>query len=116
FKESDFGNYNGQKYKLADMSAVISAPEAIVPHLRKGNLVILESTSPPRTTTDLVKPILEKSGLQAGLDFHLCYSPERVFPGQILRELIENARVIGGVTPESARAGHDLFSIFVKGA
>jgi UDP-N-acetyl-D-mannosaminuronic acid dehydrogenase len=115
FKESEFGDYNGQKYKLADMSAVISATEALLPHLRRGNLVILESTSPPRTTVDLVKPILERSGLEAGKDFHLCYSPERVFPGQILRELIENARVIGGVTPESARAGHDLFAVFVKG-
>ena len=115
FQENELGNYNGQKYKLADMSAVISATEAILPYLRKGNLVILESTSPPRTTIDLVKPILERAGLKAGLDFLLCYSAERVFPGQILRELIENARVIGGVTPESARAAHDLFAIFVKG-
>jgi len=94
---------------------VTSAAEAIVPHLRKGNLVVLESTSPPRTTVDLVKPILEKSGLKAGIDIHLCYSPERVLPGQILRELIENARVIGGVTPESAKVGAELYSIFVKG-
>jgi len=115
FKEEEFGDYNGQKYKLADMRAVISATEAIVPHLRKGNLVVLESTSPPLTTIDLVKPILERSGLKAGLDFFLCYSPERVLPGQILRELIENARIIGGITPESARAGHDLYATFVKG-
>jgi UDP-N-acetyl-D-mannosaminuronic acid dehydrogenase len=97
------------------MRAVTSAAESIVPHLKKGNLVILESTSPPRTTIDLVAPILEKSGLKAGSDFFLCYSPERVLPGQILRELIENARVVGGVTPESAQAGHDLYTIFVKG-
>ena len=115
FKEHELGDYNGQKYKLADMSAVISATEAIVPYLRQGNLVILESTSPPRTTVDLVKPILERSGLKAGIDFYLCYSPERVLPGQILRELIENARVIGGVTFESAKAGRDLYATFVKG-
>jgi UDP-N-acetyl-D-mannosaminuronic acid dehydrogenase len=115
FYEDKFGEYNGQKYKLADMRAVTSAAEAIVPVLRKGNLVVLESTSPPRTTIDLLIPILEKSGLKVGLDFHLAYSPERVLPGQILRELIENARVIGGVTPESAAAGRDLFAIFVKG-
>lgn len=115
FKENELGDYNGQKYKLADMNAVISATEAIVPHLRRGNLVVLESTSPPRTTIDVVKPILERSGLRAGIDFHLCYSPERVLPGQILRELIENARVIGGVTPESAKAAHDLYAVFVKG-
>ncbi len=115
FYEDKVGEYNGQKYKLADMRAVTSATEAIVPVLRKGNLVVLESTSPPRTTVELLIPILEKSGLKAGVDFHLAYSPERVLPGQILRELIENARVIGGVTPESAQAGRDLYAIFVKG-
>ncbi len=101
--------------KRADMRAVISAAEAITPHLQKGNLVVLESTSPPRTTTDLIVPILEKSGLKAGEDFPLSYSPERVLPGQILRELIENARVVGGITPDSAQAGHDLYTSFVKG-
>jgi UDP-N-acetyl-D-mannosaminuronic acid dehydrogenase len=115
FYQDRTGNYNGETYKLADMRAVTSAAEAIVPHLRKGNLVVLESTSPPRTTADLVAPILEKSGLKAGTDFMLAYSPERVLPGQILRELIENARVIGGITPESAQAGYDLYSIFVRG-
>jgi UDP-N-acetyl-D-mannosaminuronic acid dehydrogenase len=115
FYEDQYNEYEGRQYKLADMRAVTSAAEAIVPCLRKGNLVVLESTSPPRTTIDLVAPILERSGLKAGIDFFLCYSPERVLPGQILRELIENARVIGGLTPESAKAGHDLYSIFVKG-
>jgi len=115
FYEDKFGDYNGQKYKLADMRAVTSATGAILPYLRKGNLVVLESTSPPRTTVDLVVPILERSGLKAGVDFYLAYSPERVLPGQILRELIENARVIGGVTPASAQAGRDLYAVFVKG-
>ena len=115
FQENKFGEYNGLTYKLADMRAVTSAAESIVPFLRKGNLVVLESTSPPRTTVDLIAPILARSGLEAGRDFHLAYSPERVLPGQILRELIENARVIGGVTPESAQAGYDLYGTFVKG-
>jgi len=115
FKANETGAYNGATYKLADMRAVIAAAESIVPFLRKGNLVVLESTSPPRTTADLVAPILERSGLKAGTDFHLAYSPERVLPGQIMRELIENARVIGGVTPESAKAGRDLYATFVKG-
>jgi UDP-N-acetyl-D-mannosaminuronic acid dehydrogenase len=101
--------------KSADMTYVISAAESIVPCLRQGNLVILESTSPPRTTCGLVAPILERSGLKSGADFYLAYSPERVLPGQILRELIENARVIGGVDPASAQVGCDLYSIFVKG-
>ena len=101
--------------KKADLDYVISAAESIVPHLRKGNLVILESTSPPRTTVDVVAPILEQSGLKAGSDFHLAYSPERVLPGQILRELVENARVIGGVDQASSEAGRELYSFFVKG-
>jgi UDP-N-acetyl-D-mannosaminuronic acid dehydrogenase len=115
FHEDKYGKVNSLEYKLADMRAVTSATEAILPFLRKGNLVVLESTSPPRTTVDLVAPILEKSGLKTGKDFHLVYSPERVLPGQILRELIDNARVIGGVTPEAAQAGRDLYSVFVKG-
>ena len=115
FYEDSQGAYDGRKYRLADMRAVTAATEAILPCLRKGNLVVLESTSPPRTTMDLVRPVLERSGLKAGVDFHLCYSPERVLPGQILRELIENARVVGGVTSESAKAGHDLYATFVKG-
>jgi UDP-N-acetyl-D-mannosaminuronic acid dehydrogenase len=115
FYENKQGEYDGRKYRLADMRAVVSATESILPHLRKGNLVVLESTSPPRTTVELVKPILERSGLKAGADFYLCYSPERVLPGRILQELIENARVVGGVTPESARAGRDLYAAFVEG-
>ncbi|MBA4421226.1 MAG: UDP-N-acetyl-D-mannosamine dehydrogenase [Anaerolinea sp.] len=101
--------------KLADMSFVISAVESVLPWLHKGNLVVLESTSPPRTTMDLILPILERSGLKAGEDFYLAYSPERVLPGQILRELIDNARVIGGVNQASAEAGRDLYATFVKG-
>ncbi len=101
--------------KRADLDFVRSATESILPVLRRGNLVVLESTSPPLTTTNVVAPILEKSGLKAGVDFHLAYSPERVLPGQILRELIENARVIGGVDRASSEAGRDLYGIFVKG-
>jgi UDP-N-acetyl-D-mannosaminuronic acid dehydrogenase len=109
------GEYKGLTYKLADLRAVESAAESIVPHLRKGNLVLLESTSPPRTTVDRLAPILRRSGLEPGRDFHLAYSPERVLPGQILRELIENARVVGGINPESARAAAELYAVFVKG-
>jgi UDP-N-acetyl-D-mannosaminuronic acid dehydrogenase len=101
--------------KRADLSFVIAAAESILPHLKTGDLVVLESTSPPQTTAKIVAPILERSGMKAGVDFHLCYSPERVLPGQILRELVENARVIGGVTPASAQAGRDLYSVFVTG-
>lgn len=109
------GEYQGMTYKKADMGAVASAAESIVPVLRPGNLVILESTSPPRTTLDLLKPILEKSGLKAGQDFFLAYSPERVLPGQILKELVENARVIGGIDSQSSQAGASLYASFVRG-
>lgn len=101
--------------KLADMRAVESATHSIVPHLRKGNLVVLESTSPPQTTIKLIVPILERSGLKAGQDFMVAYSPERVLPGKILTELIENARVIGGIDAASAEAGKELYAHFVKG-
>lgn len=101
--------------KRADLSFVLSAAESIVPHLREGNLVVLESTSPPRTTVDKLIPVLERSGLKAGADFHVAYSPERVLPGQILRELVSNARVIGGIDRVSAEAGRDLYAHFVEG-
>jgi UDP-N-acetyl-D-mannosaminuronic acid dehydrogenase len=101
--------------KRADMRAVAAAAEAITVVLKRGDLVILESTSPPRTTVDLLAPILECSGLRAGLDFRLAYSPERVLPGQILRELIENARVVGGVDHASAQAAQELYATFVRG-
>ncbi len=101
--------------KLADLRAVEAASHAIVPVLQKGNLVVLESTSPPLTTLGRVAPILEGSGWKSGEDFYLAYVPERVLPGSILRELIENDRVIGGVNRPSAEAARDLYSIFVRG-
>jgi UDP-N-acetyl-D-mannosaminuronic acid dehydrogenase len=104
-----------QEDKTADLGYVVSASESIVPHLKKGNLVVLESTSPPRTTQEVVKPILERSGLTAGEDFHLAYSAERVLPGKILSELIENARVMGGIDRASAEACRDLYRVFVRG-
>lgn len=109
------GEYEGRTYKKADMQYVVSATEMILPHLREGNLVVLESTSPPRTTSDLVRPILERCGLHAGADFSLVYCPERVLPGHIFTELVENARVVGGINRASADAGRDLYSCFVTG-
>ncbi len=99
----------------ADLRQVMEAANAIVPHLRKGNLVMLESTCPPRTTIDQVAPVLESSGMSAGSDFLLAYTPERALPGRILRELVENVRVIGGIDPVSAEAGKALYRTFVKG-
>lgn len=104
--------YDGKK---ADLRAVRSAACAITPLLRAGNLVVLESTSPPMTTVGIVAPILEQSGLKAGKDFFLTYSPERVLPGKILEELVHNDRVIGGINTASSEAGRDLYSHFVRG-
>jgi UDP-N-acetyl-D-mannosaminuronic acid dehydrogenase len=101
--------------RRADLHFVEEAARSIAGVLREGNLVVLESTSPPRTTLDRVAPILEKNGLKAGEGFLLAYTPERVLPGQILRELIENARVIGGVNRPSAEAGRDLYAVFARG-
>jgi UDP-N-acetyl-D-mannosaminuronic acid dehydrogenase len=94
--------------KKADLTAVKAAAESIVPVLAKNNLVVLESTSPPETTAKIIAPILEKSGLKAGQDFHLVYSPERVLPGKILQELVNNDRVIGGITVASAEQGESV--------
>jgi UDP-N-acetyl-D-mannosaminuronic acid dehydrogenase len=101
--------------KRADLEAVKSAASSIVPHLKKGNLVMLESTSPPRTTVDIVAPILEESGLKAGTDFLLAYTPERVLPGKIIQELTSNPRVIGGIDAASTKAGVALYKTFVTG-
>jgi UDP-N-acetyl-D-mannosaminuronic acid dehydrogenase len=115
FYSNERKTYAGKEYRLADMRAVTAATRSILPHLHSGNLVVLESTSPPRTTVDLVQPILEESGLKAGVDFLLAYSPERVLPGRIIQELTENARVIGGINPASSEAGRDLYAHFVRG-
>ncbi|HOJ34758.1 MAG TPA: nucleotide sugar dehydrogenase [Candidatus Hydrogenedentes bacterium] len=103
------------KDKRADMSYVVQATEQIVPFLSPGCLVILESTSPPGTCRDLLKPILEKSGLNVGSDIYLAHCPERVLPGRILTELIQNDRVIGGIEPISAQRAKDVYATFVEG-
>jgi UDP-N-acetyl-D-mannosaminuronic acid dehydrogenase len=101
--------------KKADMTYVERATEAVVPFLEAGNLVVLESTSPPGTCLNLVKPILEKSGLLVGKDIHLAHCPERVLPGKILRELIQNDRVVGGFDNISAQRARDIYASFIEG-
>ena len=99
-----------------DLSYVKSASASIAPVLRRGNLVVLESTSPPGTTQDVLAPILEEgSGLKTGEEFHLAYCPERVLPGRILKEIVHNARIIGGIDRRSAEMAKELYSSFVKG-
>lgn len=103
------------KDKKADMQYVCRAAEQIAPCLERGNLVILESTSPPGTCRDLLRPILEQSGLRVGSDIHLAHCPERVLPGKILKELIENDRVIGGYDGLSAQKAREIYGSFVEG-
>ncbi|HZJ76469.1 MAG TPA: nucleotide sugar dehydrogenase, partial [Oscillospiraceae bacterium] len=104
-----------KKDKKADMSYVVSSTEMIVPYLRKGNLVVLESTSPTGTVEDLLVPILEKSDLKIGEELYVGHSPERVLPGKILWELVNNNRIVGGINKKSAEKIRDLYKIFVNG-
>ncbi|MDZ7816380.1 MAG: nucleotide sugar dehydrogenase [Planctomycetota bacterium] len=101
--------------KNVDLTAVRKAAESIKPHLRPGNLVILESTSPIGTTRGVVGKILEETGMEAGVDFDLCYCPERVLPGNTVNELMNNDRIVGGVTPESAVRAALIFERFSYG-
>jgi len=101
--------------KAPDLSYVESASRAILPYLKAGNLVILESTSPPGTTDDVVAPIVAESGLTLGVDLFVAHAPERVLPGHILREAVENDRIIGGVDPQSTQIASEFYSTFVGG-
>jgi len=102
-------------WPLPDLSYVVAAAESIGPKLESGNLVVLESTSPPGTTASVVRPVLEQTGLVAGSDFSLAYCAERVLPGRILLELVTNDRVVGGIDPESAQRAEELYAAFVEG-
>lgn len=91
------------------------AARDIVDYLDQGNLVVLESTSPPGTTVNLVAPILEQKGMIAGQDFYLAHCPERILPGNTLRELIQNNRIIGGINKKSSQIAGALYKRFVEG-
>lgn len=101
--------------KTSDMSYVISATKSIVKYLKKGNIVVLESTSPVGTTEEVVKPIIEESGLKVGRDIMLGYCPERVIPGKIIYELKNNDRVIGGIDKKSAEEIRKIYKTIVDG-
>ena len=101
--------------RSADLQYVKSATRSILPYLREGNMVILESTVPPGTVERVVLPILSESGLDVGSDIFVAHSPERVLPGRILVELVENNRIVGGIDEESTRRAHDLYASFVEG-
>ncbi|MEB3220981.1 MAG: nucleotide sugar dehydrogenase [Candidatus Sericytochromatia bacterium] len=102
--------------RRADLSCVEAAARAIAPQLRPHALVILESTSPPGTCHGVVAPILATSGLEVGRQVHLAHCPERVLPGQILYELLENPRVVGGYTKRCGELARGLYRAIVGGA
>ena len=102
--------------KVCDMRPVESAIESIAPYLRKGNLVILESTVPPTTCRTVVKPLIEKlTRLKVPRDILLAHCPERILPGNIFEEIVNNDRLIGGMDARSSTAAAELYSTFVKG-
>lgn len=94
-----------RKTKDPDMSFVVSATDAIAEHLHSGLLVMLESTTYPGTTEELVLPKLAAGGLEAGKDFFLCFSPERVDPGNPKFQTSNIPKVVGGVTPACTELG-----------
>ncbi len=103
------------EFLSCDLSYVLSACQAIVPFIEKGNVVIIESTIAPRTVDDHVKPLFEAAGFTIGEDLYLAHCPERVLPGQILHELIYNNRIVGGITPACTEAAAKVYELFVQG-
>ena len=99
-----------RKTKDPDMSFIVSAVEAIAKHFHPGLLVILESTTYPGTTDELLLPTFEKLGYKAGEDFFLCFSPERVDPGNPTYQTHNTPKVVGGITPACTEMGKLFFS------
>jgi UDP-N-acetyl-D-glucosamine dehydrogenase len=92
-----------------DLSAVVDAATSLSRVLRKGQLVVLESTTYPGTTRERLVPLLEESGLAAGRDFHVAYSPERVDPGRTDFTLRNTVKVVGGLTDDCAQRARELY-------
>jgi len=98
---------------VPNIDYVISATKAIAPYVKEGNIVILESTSPVGTT-DKVEDVLKEEGVDTSKLF-IAHCPERVLPGQIMRELVENDRIVGGTTPEATQKTVEFYNTFVSG-
>jgi UDP-N-acetyl-D-glucosamine dehydrogenase len=99
-----------RKTKDPDMSYIVGAVEAIADHLHPGMLIVLESTTYPGTTEELVQPLLERAGLRAGVDFFLAFSPERVDPGNGVYTTRNVPKVVGGLTADCSRLAGALYS------
>jgi len=102
------------KHKQPDMSYIKSASEEIGKNLKRGQLIVLESTTYPGTTREIVKPILEKSKLKAGKDFFLAYSPEREDPGNKGFSISEIPKVMGGLTDDCLQLTSDLYKNIIS--
>jgi UDP-N-acetyl-D-glucosamine dehydrogenase len=96
--------------KAPDLVHVKQSAEGIASRLRAGQLIILQSTTYPGTTEEIVLPILEKSGLRAGKDFHLAFSPERINPGDQVFTVENTPKVVGGLTPQCTELARSLLS------
>jgi UDP-N-acetyl-D-glucosamine dehydrogenase len=103
-----------RKTKDPDMSYIVSAVESIASHLHPGILVSLESTTYPGTTEEVVQPLLEATGLKAGRDFFLAFSPERVDPGNPTFQTHNVPKVVGGLTPDCVQLASALYGSAIK--
>jgi UDP-N-acetyl-D-glucosamine dehydrogenase len=97
------------RIKDPDLSYILRAAHSVRNHLRKGQLVVLESTTYPGTTEEIIRPQLERSGLRVGKDFFLCFSPERIDPGNKKYPLGRIPKVVGGITPACTELGAALY-------
>lgn len=97
------------QYQQPDISYVKESAESIVPYMHKDMLIILESTTYPGTTEELLKPILESSGLKCGVDFYLAFSPERVDPGNLIYKTKNTPKVVGGITSQCTDVAAALY-------
>ena len=103
-----------RKTKDPDMSYIVSAVEAIAKYLHPGLLVVLESTTYPGTTDEVVQPLLEATGLKAGQDFFIAFSPERVDPGNPTFQTHNVPKVVGGLTPECSMLAAALYGSAIE--
>lgn len=101
--------------KSPDLSYIQKAIESIVPYLTEGDLVNVESTIPPLTSENIIVPRLAEAGFVPGEDIHFAHAPERILPGNVFDEIVQNDRIIGGVDRISARRAGKIYEPFLKG-
>lgn len=102
------------KNREPDISYIINSGEAILPHIHKGLLVVLESTTYPGTTDEDLRAVLERNGMKAGVDFNLAFSPEREDPGNPNSVVAQIPKVVGGLTPACLKRAIELYSQAIK--